>query len=80
MSCLLEVNRCRMFHFPFNFDVKFRRSSEIFFGRKVKDLFWAWRQILSFKINISSLKALILTNEVSMLKLSIKEHFQSDEP
>ena len=44
-----------------------------------KDIFFKFApQIICLHINISALKELALTNEVSMFKLTMKEHFESN--
>ena len=39
-----------------------------------------WMQIFDSKVNISALKAPILTTRYRMFKSTIKEHFEGDQP
>ena len=45
---------------------------------KGQSLVCNWTQIWTFKININALKVPVPTNELSMLKKTIKEHFERD--
>ena len=46
-------------------------------GGNAKALVWRWRQICPLKINISTLKAPVSTNKVSVFKLTIEVCFKN---